>query len=147
MNKLLCFLLVCLTLSCSNDDSGKKPPAFDVDLLLGRWTYHLVMVNDEFQPYAHAPGCLSDYIEIRNSATQPYQFTEQAFEGPNCSGVGTVLRWEADGDHLDLYFYDYVGKFIIVTVSETELHGIYEADFNGDGQAERQEFIALAADE
>lgn len=147
MKKLL-LLLVFFVFSCSSDDNnGPKPPTFTVDLLLKGWSYDKIIVEEGEFDYPHNPDCYKDHFGFRNRPGQEYQFEEILYAEDYCSVTQTILDWEPDGDHVNLYFGEYfIGKMIIIELTETSLYCILEADFNGDGTKEQQQIRASPYD-
>ena len=145
--KKICFVLfIAVALSCSSDDNGPQPPTFDVSKLLRGWAYDEIATDGLLLPYPHNPDCYMDYFGFRNSETQPYQFEEGIFTGQDCSGTYTLLRWEPDGDHINLYFNELVARIVILELTDTFFHGVYEADVDHDGDVDVQEFTGIPYD-
>lgn len=147
MRKIL-LLAVFMAFSCSSDDDRKlADPKFNVDLLLKGWAYDQVIIDGFEYEYIHNQACYKNHFGFRNREGQEFQFEEVIFEGEVCSIISTNLRWEPDGDYINLYFGSYpLGRLKILELTPTMLHGVLEIDFDNDGTRDQQEIKAIPYD-
>ena len=147
MKKLLTLLAIfAFLISCSTDD-GPKEPTFDIQQLMGTWAYDQILADDMWLQYPHAEGCIKDHFTFQNTDAQPNFFEEAIFNADGCSGTYTHLRWVATGDHVKLYFGEiYIGRITVIELTDTTLDFYIEADINGDGTTDVQEFKAVRYD-
>ncbi len=146
MKKLFALAILALLFSCNQNDDDNSP-SFNENFLLKGWAYETMWTNGNEIPYPHHDGCYKDHFGLVNSATQPNQFSELIFDLQDCGISQTNLEYKLKGNKVALYFGTYhIGDIKVVELTDTFFHGIIEADLDGDGNKDKQEFTASPYD-
>lgn len=106
-------LLVFGMTSCSEDETT---PTFAIEDILGRWnqTSTTIPEDPEFDP---SEGC-TEYVPFINISES------EISEGAECDGVSSSASYEYEflnGNELSYEIFGLSGKYVITSLSETEL--------------------------
>ena len=138
LSLLSCFLIL---ISCTPSDKSSLtftdslvPPTYDVDKLLNGWSYDTVTYNGTTYLYDHNENCNRDFFGFRNNEGQRYQYEEFYFTNTYCTTNQTVLRWEPNGNHLNLYFgVPLVASYEVLSLTDTAFIFARDIDVTNDG--------------
>jgi hypothetical protein len=145
---ILCLLLL---ISCSKDEAEDPMEAYFKEAIIGSWSYDLLKVNDETYSIQHTDGCTRDYFQFYNQEGKEFDFQEQIVLNcsncAECATSGTGLRWELEGDIVNMYFGEqFVVRYKIIEITETTFTYQRQLDFDKDGKKETVEITAISYD-
>ena len=126
--KKLCFLLLTtLFLSCSKEEaiieekSHIIDPAFDVELMLGAWSYESVTINGKEQLYQHNPNCRQDVFAFFSTEGKLHDYTEIIHTEDHCATHSLNLEWDVNKDKIELFFGNQLAMtFTVLSLTESE---------------------------
>jgi hypothetical protein len=145
---ILCLLVL---LSCSNEDSVDTRETYFKKAIIGSWSYDSLIVNGQTYPIQHTDGCTRDYFQFYNQEGKEYDFQEQIVlncsNSAPCATSGTGLRWELEGDIINMYFGEqFVVRYKIIEITDTTFTYERELDFDKDGETETVIITAISYD-
>ena len=141
MKKVLILCLLIL-ISCSKSDFEEDPrEAYFREAIIGSWSINTITVDGQTFLYKHTENCEKDLFQFYNEEGKEFDFEETVVLNCSncapCATSGTNLKWELEGDIINLYFGDQlILNYKIIEVTENIF--IYEVviDYDNDGEKE-----------
>ncbi|QNM85391.1 hypothetical protein H9W90_14565 [Polaribacter pectinis] len=151
---LLSTFILLIIISCSkNEELEGEPEIIDpresyfAEAIIGSWSINTVKVDGQIFLYPHTDSCKKDFFQFYNEQGKEFDFEETiVLNCDNCAPCATSttnLRWELSGAIIKFYFGEqYVTKYKLIDVTETEFTYQLEIDYDNDGDLDVLEISA-----